>query len=313
AEVSFDPPQVLPTQISTGTAVYTLVSEAASGVPLTLIIREELTLLDGSVRREAPYSSDLVLYHTADGPARSRFRLLPSVTARRLPISSGRIEIVVKHFEDATLGGNVVGYAGGSVTNSGGDQLKVEPGSLFTETAIVLERRTASDLPLEAPSGAEIQGVIALIFDAAELEKPATFTLAMAAGERPQADDVGLLLQVIEVHGEWHYRVVAELEPLVDTGWRTKAIDSADLPWPGVRSPGPYVLVKLTAPVAFLRGHRRRAVGRMRQPRGIEEQRDHSLDLGPGRRFEPQVAVVAPLEHDRRCCEQAGGRYVELS
>ena len=120
-------------------------------------------------------------------------------TARRLLLASGRIGVTVEHFADATLGGDVIGTAGGSVTNVHGDQLDVPAASVTQNTAFVLERREVSDLPLGEPSVAEVEGVIALSFDAAELAHAAAFTLALPAEERPQAEDTGLLLLVVEV------------------------------------------------------------------------------------------------------------------
>jgi len=47
--------------------------------------------------------------------------------------------------------------------------------------------------------------------------------------------------------------VVAELEAIA-TGWRTKTIDDLDLAWPGVRSGGFHVFLRLTSAVGFARG-----------------------------------------------------------
>src|ERR1700710_1663815 len=50
ATLTFNPEVVLPSQSSQATAVYTVTQGVASGLPLTLFIEEELTLLDNSVR-----------------------------------------------------------------------------------------------------------------------------------------------------------------------------------------------------------------------------------------------------------------------
>ncbi|MCP4570507.1 MAG: hypothetical protein GY841_23230, partial [FCB group bacterium] len=162
AELSFDPKMVLATQRSRVTAEYTLDTEAASGLPLTLLIREELTLLDGTERWSAPFRADLVLYHAPDGTPRSRFWLQPSRAAQSLPIATGGEDVVVLHYGEEIVRGNVLGPDGGSVQGDEGVRLDVPAGALDQPTAIVLTRQDVDDLPLASPSGGSVAGVVEL-------------------------------------------------------------------------------------------------------------------------------------------------------
>jgi len=80
--VSFNPEIVLPTQTSDATVVYTLATEAPSGLPLTLVIREELELLDGTLRRAAcaPQKLGLAWISICPSTARAATVRAPSTT-----------------------------------------------------------------------------------------------------------------------------------------------------------------------------------------------------------------------------------------
>ncbi|RMH21420.1 MAG: hypothetical protein D6696_05820, partial [Acidobacteria bacterium] len=251
AEVTFEPPVVLPMQTAVATVTYVMNAPAASGLPLTLSIQEELTLRDGTVRRSAPYRADLVLYRDPAGQPRSRFRLQPSTGSRFLPVASGQVRVTVLTFGDESVRGNVLGPAGGTVTSLEGDRAEVPAGALTSPTAVLLNRRAAADLPLGAPRGAAIDGVLELDLGGRILDRPATLALTLPAP--PAAGDAGLLLQVIDVSGRSRYRAVAELQATAN-GWQSAAIDPADLPWPGVTSGGLFAFVRLSVPHAFLRG-----------------------------------------------------------
>ena len=256
--ITFDPEMVLPTQTSEATVTYTLSSAVPSGLPLTLMVQEQLTLLDGTLKRSAPYQADVVLYHAPDGTERSRFTLQPSAEAQTTPIELGTEDVTALPYGDETVRGNVLGPQGGTVTNDDGDRLSVPGGSLTEPTAITLTRQTVGDLPLAAPSGGTVDGVILVDLAGQTLQLPGSLSLKMATP--PTAGEVGLLLHVVNVNGTDYYRAVAELEPTA-TGWTTKAIDPADLPWPGMTAGGQYVFLHLTAPHAFVRGTARRVNG----------------------------------------------------
>ncbi|HEX9731527.1 MAG TPA: Ig-like domain-containing protein, partial [Thermoanaerobaculia bacterium] len=251
AAVSFEPAIVTPDQTADATAVYTLASEVASGLPLTMVIREELELLDGTIRRFAPFRADVVLYRALDGTPRSRFRLRPSTAARTTPIRGGGLELRVVPYGDESVRGNVLGPEGGTVVGDAGDRLAVAAGALTTPTAVTLTRRTVAELPLSAPAGGTVDGVVEVDLGGAELAVPGALTLSM--GTPPSAGEVGLLLLVVDAGGTPRYRAVAELAPSA-SGWTTRAIVAADLPWPGVTTGGHYVFLRLSVPLAFVRG-----------------------------------------------------------
>jgi hypothetical protein len=118
ATITFDPATVLPSQASRVTVVYTLSADAPSGTPLTVVVQEELTLLDGTVRREPPYEADLVLHRSspsdpfAGSDPRSLFDLVPSAVARSVPFQVGAEDVAVRHYAGQTVQGNVIGPTG---------------------------------------------------------------------------------------------------------------------------------------------------------------------------------------------------------
>ncbi|HEV8631418.1 MAG TPA: Ig-like domain-containing protein, partial [Thermoanaerobaculia bacterium] len=251
ATIAFAPAVVLPAQRSVATVGYTASEGVASGMPLTIRVREELTLLDGTVRREAPYEADLVLYHSFEHAPRSRFGLVPSSAAQTTPVSMGAEDVTVSPYEGGTLQGNVLGAAGGVVGTAEGDRVEVPAGALAEPTAVTLSRQSTASLPQPVPSGTELIGVLALDFGGRELALPAG--LAFELGTAPSSGASGLLLELVEVGGSDLYRAVAALTP-TSTGWATAPIDPADLPWPGVRHGGRFALVRLLQPVGFFRG-----------------------------------------------------------
>ncbi|HEX6904369.1 MAG TPA: Ig-like domain-containing protein [Thermoanaerobaculia bacterium] len=251
ATLTFNPEVVLPSQSSLATAVYTLSEDAASGLPLTLLIEEELTLLDNSVRRQTPYQADVILYHAPDGTPRSRFRLSPSEAAQELPLKLGAEDVTLRTYGGEAVAGNVVGPEGGTVTGDQGDRIDLPAGAVTGPTAIVLTRKTAADLGVALPSGVELAGVVDVDLGGGRLLVPAALSLALSPA--PAAGEKGLLLHVIELESGRAFRAVAALQATAN-GWTTAAIDPLDLAWPGVRDEGLYAFVRLTAAFGYLRG-----------------------------------------------------------
>ena len=186
ATMAFNPSQVLPAQTSQATALYTVVSGGvASGMPLSLAVTEQLTLLDGTTRQEPPYGADLVLYHAADGTPRSRFQLAPSPTAQSLPISLGSDVAALRAYSGAgPAPGNVVGPGGGTYADADGDTVTVPAGALAQSTAVALTPVAAGDLALPAPAGTTLDGALRLDLGGQTLSSAAALTLELAAAPR---------------------------------------------------------------------------------------------------------------------------------
>ncbi len=241
ATLSFNPELVLPNQRSRATVSYQTSEPVASGLPLTLEIQEQLELLDGSQRNEAPYRADLVLYRNLGGDHASSFWLQPSAAARSLPVRLGSELVVVETYADEGVRGNVLGPSGGTVIDDEGDVFEVPTGALAEPTAVVLHRRTLADLPLPAPRGVSIDGVVEL-----ELELPLVLpgTLSYALATSPTGE-LGVLLSLVEVGGEPRWRAQAALEPGA-SGWTTSPIGAQSLPWPGVTEAGIYAFARYT-------------------------------------------------------------------
>lgn len=254
ASLAFDPELVLPAQRSEVTARYQVAQPVASGLPLTLRIREELTLLDGSVRHQPTYESDLVLYHDAAGEPASHFGLAPSLEARQVPIEVGAEEVALRRYLGAMVRGNVLGPAGGVVETPEGDRVELAAGSVGVPTPVVLARRTAADLPVALPAGLVFEGLLDLGLAGQTLGLPATLELEL--GGAPAAGQ-GLLFGFEERGSARFLRPLASLEATAG-GWRTAAIpavlEAEDLAWPGVRRGGLYLFARSTVDLAFARG-----------------------------------------------------------
>ena len=253
AALAFDPELVLPSQRSEVTATYQVAAPVASGLPLTLRIREELTLLGGTVRHQPTYESDLILYHDAAGAPSSRFGLKPSLEAREVPIEVGAEEVQLRRYLGATVRGNVLGPAGGVVETPEGDKVELAPGSLAAPTPVVLTRREEAELPLELPAGLVFEGLLDLDLAGQTLGKPANLQLELGAAPAAGAAGSGLLLGFESRGSAQFLRPLAQLEATAG-GWRTAAIDSEDLAWPGITHGGLYLFARSSDPLAFVRG-----------------------------------------------------------
>ncbi len=251
AAIAFDPSTVLPSQSARTIVGYTLGAEAPSGLPLTVVVREELTLLDGTVRRETPYEADLSLYHGSDGAARSLFRLRPSELAQALPVQMGAEDVTVRPYGGETVQGNVLGPAGGTVATPEGDRVDLPAGAVTEPTAVLLERGAEGDLPVPVPAGTAFLGLLELDLSGRTLAAPAALTLEL--GAPPAAGEAGVLFEVIDPGSGPVLRPVAALAATA-SGWTTAAIDPQDLAWPGVRKGGSYLFARWTEDVGFLRG-----------------------------------------------------------
>jgi RHS repeat-associated protein len=250
AALAFDPELVLPSQRSEVTATYQVAAPVGSGLPLTLRIREELTLLGGTVRHQPTYESDLILYHDASGTPSSRFGLRPSPLAQQAPIEVGAEEVLLRRYLGATVRGNVLGPAGGVVETPEGDRVELSPGGLAAPTPVVLTRRGEDDLPVELPAGLELAGLLDLDLAGQTLGQPANLSLQLGA---PPAAGQGLLFGFESRDGAQYLRPLAQLEATAG-GWRTAAIDPQDLAWPGIRHGGLYLFARSEEPLAFVRG-----------------------------------------------------------
>ncbi|MDY7093844.1 MAG: Ig-like domain-containing protein [Acidobacteriota bacterium] len=258
AQLDFAPAVVLPAQTSLATVTYSWTEEVPSGTPLTLEVREELTLLDGTVRRPAPFEADLVLFRDSAGSARSRWRLQPSATARSLPLEIGVESVEVRRYAGELVAGDVLGPAGGTASTAQGDRVDVPAGALAEPAAVTLERRGGAELPLALPDGTLFLGALELDLGGAELTIPASLSLEL--GQAPAPGDEALLLELIRLPSGDVYRPVTLLDATAG-GWTTAAADPADpspLPWPAVRRAGLYLFVQLDgaplAPLAFFHG-----------------------------------------------------------
>ncbi len=255
ADLTFDPPAVYPGQAALATVSWTPSAPVASGLVLELQVSEELDLIDGGTRREAPWTTDLVLYHEPNGTPRSQFAIAPSEVASATLIAGGREDLLVRHAEATTVRGDVIGPAGGVVATLEGDRVELPVGAAAEPIAVSLARRPLEALTAPVPAGAGLLGILELGLGGAALQQPAR--LSLTSDQSFDAEARGLLLQELVVAGTPALRVIAALVPsagVTGTTWSSADIDPEDLALPGVRHGGLYVFVELAADIGWFRG-----------------------------------------------------------
>ncbi len=208
-----------------------------------------MTLLGGEVRHQPTYESDLILYHDAAGAPSSHFGLKPSTEARQVPIQVGAEDVVLRRYLGATVRGNVLGPAGGEVATPEGDRIEVAAGSLGVPTPVVLTRRSVGDLPSRCPPAWFSPACSSSTWPARPWRSAG---LVLELGAAPAAGQA-LLFGYEDRGAQKFLRPLAQLAATA-TGYRTAAIDSEDLPWPGVVHGGLLLFARSADPLAFARG-----------------------------------------------------------
>ena len=159
-DLTLTPPQVPPTGVASARVVARSDDGETpwpSGLAVVATLAERLLLSGGGQLLEAPYSSDLVLYHerltTAELgsslPAAAgavEFSVSPSERAREVLLDVGYENVRLDLFPGQIERGLLLGPAGGSVASADGVELDLPEGALAERTAISARLLSGSEL-----------------------------------------------------------------------------------------------------------------------------------------------------------------------
>ncbi len=280
AAIGLDPPIVSPT----GRATARVLARSAdgttpwpSGLAVQAYLDEKLILSGGGELYEAPFSSDLILYHpplapadvgaTAPGAVGSlTFRISPSPRAAQVLLDTGYENVRLFPFTDQLERGQVLGPAGGSVSSPDGVELFV-PESALAQKAVVRARLLSSSelAALPVPAGYSLVAAVRVDLSGFPLARGATLKLNAPAGLPADAvDDPRLVLasfvdQPDDGRGAFA-RVVARVALLPAAGSvpaklvGAPEVSGSTLPLSGITGEGVFLFLHANAPIGFVTG-----------------------------------------------------------
>ena len=112
----FNPPTVAPTEKSVATLVATAAGTYPSGTAVQAYIDEQLNFADGSVRNDAPFATDLLIYRNLAGSAgQAVFGLSPTTAAASGTLRDGADHVRVVDYPGRIDRGALIGAEGGRV------------------------------------------------------------------------------------------------------------------------------------------------------------------------------------------------------
>ena len=201
-----------------------------------------------------PTEQDLVLYQIPGGPLpvmAAGFPVGPSLTFEALSLDHGVITVELRAPEEAVHEVAVIGADGGSVNGDNGQRLDVKAGSATTTVPVEVRTIAAADLGAVLPDGFEFVGAASISFTGT-LAVPATWSIPSPAGAA--GTDLFLLARLQELGGQT--RFVLTGTGVLDSGRLASetALAGTAVTFEGVRTPGRYVFLRATMPLAFAAG-----------------------------------------------------------
>lgn len=287
AAIGLDPAIVSPT----GRATARVVAKSSdgttpwpSGLAVQAYLDEKLILAGGGELYEAPFSSDLVLYHpplaaadlgnTAPGAAGSlTFRISPSPRAAQVLLDTGYENVRLFPFTEQLERGQVLGPAGGSVSSADGVELFVPESGLAQKTVVRARLLSSSEFSaLPVPAGFSLVAGVRVDLSGFSLARPATLKLNAPAGlPADAADDPRLVLaSFVDQPGDGRgafARVIGRVSLLPAAGSAPARLVGAPevagstLPLSGITGEGVFLLLHANATIGF-------ATGRVTAPNG---------------------------------------------
>ena len=334
ATLTLDPQVVPPTGKATARVVAMstdLQTTWPSGLAVQAYLQERLELTGGGQLHEAPFSSDLLLYHprlepedqgsaAAGAAGVVEFWVAPSARAAQVLLEVGWEDIKLFPFPEQLERGLLVGPAGGSVTSPDGIEVVLPEGALPERTVVQARLLSAADLStLPAIAGYDTVAAMRLEWDGHELAREATIRLPEpAATPDPLAGDPRLILvEWLEdaPDGRGGYpRLAARISRLPAGDGLPARLEAApeapgsQLPLEGLTREGLYLVLWAQQPIAF-------ATGLVSMPSGfpLEGSRVEALTLGTadlsrtgGRYTAPALAAGGMLTARHPSLDEAG-------
>src|SRR5260221_7552215 len=101
-----------------------------SGTAIDALVNEQLTLVDGSLVADVPFSADLILYRSLAGDtAVADFKLSPSAKAAIVPLQVGVDHIQILPYPGRLDRGTLIGPSGGHVPSDANVQVDIPTGA----------------------------------------------------------------------------------------------------------------------------------------------------------------------------------------
>ena len=280
AALALDPPVVAPT----GRARARVAARSAdattpwpSGLAVQAYLSEKLVLAGGGELLEAPFATDLVLYHprlTAgelngalpEAAGACEFAVSPSPRAAEVLLETGWEDIRLYPFPEQLDRGAVLGAVGGSVASPDGVELSVPEGALSERTVIGIQRLSAAELGDLTPiAGFDILDGVRLSFAGRALARAATLSLDVPAATPPALPgDPRLVLAELDGTpadgGASFARVVARITRVPGVEGAPERLVAAPeaaasgLPLDGVVREGTYLVLAAQQPIGFATG-----------------------------------------------------------
>ncbi|MFI5168174.1 MAG: Ig-like domain-containing protein, partial [Thermoanaerobaculales bacterium] len=287
ATLQLNPAVVPPTGRSTARVVAQSadgVTAWPSGIAVQAYLEERLDLADGSELLEAPFSTDLVLYHprlsggeqgtSAVGSAGAmEFHVSPSPRAAQVLLNVGWENITVYPFPEQIERGQVLGPAGGSVASPDGVELFLPEGALSEKTVVQARLLTPSELTaLTTVAGYTTLAAVRVDLAGHALARAATLKLNSPQGTPPAVpgDPRVVLAELVTAPADQRGsfpRLAARTSRIAAAGDGPERIVAAPeasdstLPLEGIVREGTYLVLAAQSPIGFATGFVRTAGG----------------------------------------------------
>jgi RHS repeat-associated protein len=285
-----------------------------SGLAVQAYLDEKLVLASGAELLEAPFSTDLVLYHSTlataeaqNAPAGSAgamtFQVSPSPRAAQVLLETGYENIRIFPFPEQLERGQILGPAGGSADSSDGVELILSEGALSDRTVVQVRALSPTERQAYSVAGFDLLGAIEVDLGGRTLARPGALRLRASAGVEPDsvADPrtIVALWNGTPADGRGAFARLAARAHWLDAAAGERPTISAtpepavtDLPLDGIDREGIYLVLRAQAPLAFATGFVRAGSGI-----GFEGARVRTAGLGTAdlSRLGGRYAIPVPV------------------
>ncbi|MEQ1868665.1 MAG: papain-like cysteine protease family protein [Vicinamibacterales bacterium] len=201
-----------------------------------------------------PVEQDLVLYQIPGGVSpvmAAGFPVSPSLVFEPLSLAKGIITVELRAPEETVHEIALIGGAGGAVDAPTGERIEVPAGSVSSPLPLEIHRLLAAELGATVPSGFTVVGAASLSF-ASVLAAPATLSIP----KPPTAGglDTFLFARLQELRGETRFVLVGVASVVNDRLVSQTTLDGSAAVFEGITTPGRYVFLRATNPLAFVAG-----------------------------------------------------------
>lgn len=249
-----------------GTIVLEPPSPLSSGVVLRARVTEQFDLLDTSRVVPLPFVQDVVLFARprveGAGTLAARIPITPSLqfTIQQLSLGTVRLDVTTG---EPLANNTIVGTAGGTIDDEGGNRLEVPAGSLSSNVAVGLRPLTADRLSAGVPSGFTLLGAVFVEMVGASFNQPAGLSIP-----RPASLDQSAQVIAAEVMTDFTGGRRLKIVGVGEISASRVALQTtlAAHTFEGVRTGGEFLFLQPAQPLGFVTG---RVVGAGAAPQAL--------------------------------------------